>query len=396
VVNKVVCKFWKIGNFLDRWLVNHSSYFITDILRIINRVEEGSWWARILFKKFKPSVLIISDDRSVMYAPGFLRIARKMNIISVAVPFGISSPHSDLQQRLKEKSLNISVSPNKWLKEIISKRAPDQCYSHKTERYLFLPLGVMFGLSLYRLLPKQPWCSNGGVADLACVFTIEEFINIKRMNKKNIDKYFFTGQCSIDELWKTYANRYHHKKIFFSKLKFSETKKLIVFAIPQHIEHGMMKKEEYINDIAHICDIISKYSVNVVASLHPRQKSDNYIRLLDNYNITILKQPLREVLPMADIFIATHSTTVQWAEMMGIPSIIIDYEELGDKIYGNKANIDIVHSNTEFSEKLFSLLKNDTICNDAETKYLEPFDGKVCERITQEIKKRYIRKSSFE
>lgn len=55
--------------------------------------------------------------------------------------------------------------------------------------------------------------------------------------------------------------------------------------------------------------------------------------MADAVGATILAEPLQEVLPLCDVFVATYSSTVRWAAMLGIPTVISDLTGLGLTLY---------------------------------------------------------------
>ena len=74
-------------------------------------------------------------------------------------------------------------------------------------------------------------------------------------------------------------------------------------------------------------------------------KTENYYFLEDKYNIKIIKERLMHVLPIADIYVADQSSTVPWAIVCGIKTMIICYykdlnlySELDSLVYAKKEN----------------------------------------------------------
>ena len=112
-------------------------------------------------------------------------------------------------------------------------------------------------------------------------------------------------------------------------------------------------------------------------------------KFLENQNnCKILNEPLSDVLPTADMFIAGFSSTIIWSVLCGIRTIIVDTANLRLKIYDflksvktvnkekdlKKTFINFLHSDVNFDEDWISLSRH------------EVFDGKVLLRYINLIK----------
>ena len=63
---------------------------------------------------------------------------------------------------------------------------------------------------------------------------------------------------------------------------------------------------------------------SVLISLHPRSRRGDYQEMADGCGARIAESPLLELLPAADLFVATHSSTVRWAILLKTPIIVLD------------------------------------------------------------------------
>ena len=115
-----------------------------------------------------------------------------------------------------------------------------------------------------------------------------------------------------------------------------------------------------------------------------------YSSAAKQYNFPIIEQNLNKILPVADLFLASYSSTVEWATRLGIPTFVLDYGlnySMFDHIKGLKIIKDIryltdilapvLHQSEEY--KNYSELLASSFSK-------ELFDGKACERIIQTIK----------
>ena len=82
-----------------------------------------------------------------------------------------------------------------------------------------------------------------------------------------------------------------------------------------------MSWDEHWGKIYRIIKGIEGVSQNLLLSVHPRSEIDRYQHLEDHFNCRILAEPLSEIIGVADVFIASNSTTLVWAVLCGVPVI---------------------------------------------------------------------------
>ena len=70
-----------------------------------------------------------------------------------------------------------------------------------------------------------------------------------------------------------------------------------------------------------ISTLTSKYS-NVLVSLHPKMNKNKYITVLKDYNCTIIEEKLDQIIGITDLYVATNSSTINWAILLGIKQLL--------------------------------------------------------------------------
>jgi hypothetical protein len=90
---------------------------------------------------------------------------------------------------------------------------------------------------------------------------------------------------------------------------------------------------------------LCRASFRVLLSVHPKEKTALYNHLLrGDTDSMISPQPLSEILPQADIFLASYSCTISWAGALGFPAAIIDYHEENAATYSDAKTIEVMRS----------------------------------------------------
>ena len=97
-------------------------------------------------------------------------------------------------------------------------------------------------------------------------------------------------------------------------------KKIIICALPQLAEHNILDWENHWKEIEFLVSTISSRKQNLILSLHPKMEREKYLFLEEKYNCKIAEERLFEFLPIADLFIATFSSTIIWSVFCEISS----------------------------------------------------------------------------
>jgi len=127
----------------------------------------------------------------------------------------------------------------------------------------------------------------------------------------------------------------------------------------------------------------------VLISLHPKMDISKYRFIEIDYGIPILTEPLKDILPAADCFAATFSSTVEWAVLCEIPSIVFDFYGLNYDMYDNYDGIVLVKKKPDLEDFLVKIQNDEiysqqlSLAHRKNVAELSPFDGKCTERIVK-------------
>ncbi len=113
----------------------------------------------------------------------------------------------------------------------------------------------------------------------------------------------------------------------------------------------------------------------------------NYDFISNYYSLRVAEEPLSEILPSADVFLSSYSSTIPWAVLCRIPSVIVDFIH-SDYQYFNYSGVNIVQEKASLKMELNKLLSDNIYYKTLQKKQKEslsrisPFDGKCLERIS--------------
>jgi hypothetical protein len=167
---------------------------------------------------------------------------------------------------------------------------------------------------------------------------------------------------------------------------------ILLCAVPQHGEHGLMERAEHAKMTRELFAQLSDSGANVVLSLHPRSDPKFYEDVAQATGAVISRQPLLEVIASADIFVATHSSTVRWAILLNIPTVVLDDFHVGESGMFELNKVQLVKDRSTLKDVLAGLVKTPTRYgvkgdNAKEEQAPELFDGKSGARIIALLEK---------
>ena len=126
---------------------------------------------------------------------------------------------------------------------------------------------------------------------------------------------------------------------------------------------------------------------NCLISLHPKMDLRRYRFIEAEYGIPISTERLVDILPAAGIFAATFSSTVQWAVLCRVPTVLFDFYGFNYPMYESLKGVKVVTDKMAFAPHLRRLLLNQEYYLEMSSEQekmaacISPFDGRCMERI---------------
>ena len=178
------------------------------------------------------------------------------------------------------------------------------------------------------------------------------------------------------------------KESLCSKYLLKPDNPIILIGVPQLLEHSILSAKDHWKFQEDLCRESTKTDSNVLLSLHPKMKYDDYKFLQKKYRVKIIKERVLEVLPLSDIYVAiTASSTIPLAMLCEKPIITLDPFDYNYIIYDWIKSKNIIKDLNNLSSTLNTMIKDKNILNEIKLshrsqKYMaSPFDGKCGDRI---------------
>lgn len=238
-------------------------------------------------------------------------------------------------------------------------------------------------------MSSYPWWVGNGNSDLVCVNSLST-MKIFKKNMVPKTKLVVVGDVNYDILYENFSQKALITSNIIKKYKLDQKKKIIIFALPQFAEQGLLGEEQHTKSINKMMSELCDLGCNVLVSLHPRVVSENYTYLENQYPCKIVEERLAEVLISADIFVSHVSSTVIWATICGIKAIVFDHLMLNEDFYTEFKTINVVNRFEDIGYAVRSGFKDKDTCFESDWYRLsrtETFDGNTVNRYIELIER---------
>lgn len=348
--------------------------------------------ARRLIEVSSPVAILLNGDRHAGLELPLIREAANSRIPTIVLPSGYSSAEGSVRFREDTPIYWVHQGPFRWINRLTKLLFPYQTYNTDDGRtFLFYPAWWTLAAWISGILPQEPWYVGGGHTSVVAIDGAE---TEQRYLSYGIDKkkLVITGQPEFDALYEIYSNKKRIREELVQKWHLDPQRKLLICALPQMGEHKILPWDRHWREIDFLVEAVSSQDANIVLSLHPKMNSEQYAYLCDEFPVTISEYPLSQILPIADVFVATFSSTVIWAILCQIPTVIIDFYNLGYNIWDKFEGCVIERNRNEFKNTLNRILNDEKFYSQLQqyqresSHLIAPFDGKAMERIIHLVK----------
>lgn len=338
--------------------------------------------------QLRPAAVMVPGDREASPVPAFLKSASDLGVPIVNAGFG--SPYAEGVALSRAGFPRFSLEWRHFppLANFIAARLfPRQVYNAPQGRMLFSPAWLTFAHASLGMLSDNPWVQGGGSSDYVLQHDARRrqgFIDLGVPARKLID----VGDPSLDLLHAVYRNRDAVRTQFLETHALGHRSKLVIVSIPNDAEHGVCDMASHLERMRGYFDVLGKSGANVLASLHPKSRRDDYKPLADEFGVTLMNERLANALPAADLFVCGTSSTVFWARLCAIPTVNLDYWKVRDADFVGVAGVENVETPAEFAKALTRHIALNTIDpafqrEAARLREDNQFDGNSAERIQQ-------------
>lgn len=335
-----------------------------------------------LVQEYKVDVLLINGDRHLGLEPVFLKISKELNIPSIIIYL---VDYADEERIFHNDVVTKKIQPSIFTSSYIRQSQDSLHYKVARDSYYY-PHVIGNALDKFGVLTKNPYVMGSGYSDILCLNNkYYKDLYISRGIKEK--KIKVVGDGLYDHIYNQYSEKLEIKQKILKEYNLDNNKKIVIVALPQLGEHNMLPWDKHWKEIKFLMEKLENLEQNLLISLHPKMDRKKYEFLEQKYNCTILDERLADVLPIADMFVATFSSTVVWSVLCGIKTVVVDFYGLNYTMYDFLTSIKKVDQKENFETTLTTTLIEE-IDFSKDWKSLsrdEAFDGQTIQRYIQLI-----------
>ena len=343
-------------------------------------------YAEHVFEAGAIDLLALAGDVVHYDSPAFIRAAHRRGIPAVIVPSWMAGP-LEAAEALRQIPL---YAADRGLPRAFAALLPRWSFVHKGMRLLRLPAPDALAMELLSLAPPRPWVLHSGHADAIAVesefmrdYCVREGLDPERL--------VVTGSAAHDTMHGVRERAAQARAELCRRLSLAEGRPLLLSAVPpDQLYSGGRPGCEFSGYEALVEFWVRSLGeidgYNVVLSLHPSQKREDWAHL-ERFGPRISDERIEGLIPLCDVFVASISSTIQWAIAASKPTINYDVYLYRHPAYQNASGVLLAARQDEYL-RLLRRLTADTaffseIARRQETSsaYYGRIDGRAADRL---------------
>jgi hypothetical protein len=222
---------------------------------------------------------------------------------------------------------------------------------------LFLPGEVTLPARWLGIMPPTPWGLAGG-GGLATKVAVEG----QRVYRQAIElgmppeRLVLTGRASSDQLFLARQQAVQNKAAWRTRQRLDQCCRLVLCAVPQFAEHGLLSWPDHWRELEFLFGELSAVpGSQLVLSLHPKCNPNDYRAIATQFGAVLAEEPIEKLMPLADLFVSTISSTIVAAIGCHVPAIILDMYGMNYDTYAGCGGTVTVKTRQQFSAALASI-----------------------------------------
>jgi hypothetical protein len=293
-------------------------YFFFQVAYNIILTKKNISEVRRLIRINNVTILLGPDSSPSYFAPILAFAAKKERVIFLTNPLDRIGPLNYAMIYKSDKSKMLIG----FKRYVVAKIFPKWVIEYQNSQFLRDSLDIVFTQEILGISSSNPWHTFGFVEDIV---VLNNQIQQKFYSHIGVckEKCKLIGCPELDYLVRTPSNSILNKY----RDSFFEIKPIILCALPQsHFIEGRIEAEfqshKEIIDNCVEC-LSSQSNFNIIISLHPSMAYRDY-NYLDCENMKVASEDILDLIPFCSIFVASLSSTIQFAIALGKP--VINYD----------------------------------------------------------------------
>lgn len=343
--------------------------------------------ARRLIAAQPIAAVITFDDRAFAPDAHVLDIAARAGIPRVMGTYASSTVESSIWLRKGQRDFDLSAAGRKLSKQIAACLLPHSTRREGDSTLLFYRAETTLALALGRTHIPRPWVYGGNIVDKVFVFG-EQDRDERIADGVPPERIVVAGQPSLDILHAASRDRVATKRELRAKYKLTSAP-VAVLAIPPMAEHSVIPWPKHLDDTRFVAQTLVNKGFQIAISLHPRSTAEPYGDIIKDHSAVVLQERLSTSLPIADLFVSGYSSTVRWAALLAIPTVVYDFL-LDWRMFDGLEGLEIARCRDELSQALHRLSTSEARCERStlmtkQAARIAILDGHAAQRIVDTV-----------
>lgn len=303
--------------------------------------------AKYLLDQVAPQALIFPEENTLVNTAAFTRSAGQRRIPTVVFPYTLAN-----QTEFAESMYATSFLQIRGFNLLIALFFPRWVITYRQRRLLLMPWSRILATTWYRLTPPNPWMLNHGFATMIAVESdfFRDYLVDGGIPRTAI---VVTGSPETDALAEGQQHRLERLSALQRELQLNPHKSILLCALPPpwfpRAEAEFSSFSELIS--AWMKVLASQQKFSVVVQLHPRLLYDDYA-YIEQFGVKLTRRDVTELIPLADLFVASISATIRWAIACGLPVINYDVYQWKFTDYDRTPGVIKVNSLPDFTTQI--------------------------------------------
>lgn len=310
---------------------------------------------RRLLEQVKPEILVFGGDITGHEMAILMAAAHDLDTKCVIVPSWMAGP--------EEPAANISRAKEYWargMNSIFAKAFPNWLYQFQGMSLVKLPWQQALALELNRLAPPQPWILHSGFAD-EILLESQFMLDYGARVGLPMDKMKVLGSPAHDRLHSLSRSCVQQKERVCTELGLDSALPILLMALPPDFvasrrQSGLENYKEVIDAFLLPAKALAGHQYSILLSLHPSCTAENFLHL-ETPSIKVFRGNILDAIPICDLFVASISSTIQWAAGCGKPVLNYDLYHFHYSDYTHHAGILFVDNAESYRQALGALLQ---------------------------------------
>lgn len=279
---------------------------------------------RRVLGELSPGVIVLGGDIVGHDMALYIKEAHRLGIGSVILPGWMASAREPAELQL----YNPAFSLERPLNRLFCCHFPHWHFRHKGHDLIRLPAQEALALETLGLAPPLPWILHSGYADVIAVesaeardYGLREGLDPARLR--------VVGSRTHDVLHAGQLARTERREALCARWGLDSSQPLVVCALPPDMLYGAGGRPEceFANYPAVVAGFLSPIRLVLGGSflVCPHPSADRArLAFAADHGAIIADEPVAELLPLADLYVASISATIQWAIACAVP--VVNYD----------------------------------------------------------------------